>query len=210
MNRVITLIIIAVLLLIIALACDNDILVNPSENAAELFPNEIGSIYHYEIIDSVEGFQDTIEVRIVGQKIMGNGDMARLWRREFNDFIDTVAVVVKVDTVKMYLGLYSDPTILILPAKVGNGWSVAPPGGDWYDTCSVVDSSQWAIRIGDFMLSYHIDRSWEGPGYTEHNTIYYAPEVGILYMDIEALTVIPDKDPVDVRWLLIDYTFPVN
>ena len=210
MTRITALFIIALLALLGGVACDKDVIVDSPSTGDALFPNAIGSIFQYEILDSINEVYDTAEVRIVGQTVMGNGDVARLWRVEFADDYDTIEVVVKSDTVKMYLGLYSDPTVFILPVAVGDGWSLAPSGGDWHDTTSVVDSSHWAITVGNFKLAYRLDRSWEGPGYTEHNAIYYAPYVGILYMDIEAMTVIEDEDPVDQRWLLLDYSLPAN
>lgn len=184
--------------------CDNDVIVDLDDNQNAPFPNTIGTWWRYSFIDSVDGVtNDTVTVTVAGHKELPSGALAKVWLIESDEGVDSMFVEEAGDTVRLYRKHFSDPAAFIFPLLVGDEWS---SGLYVRDTSWVTDSSLWTFLPGLTTPAFRVERHWATPGYIEVDEFWIMPGVGIVFMNLQAISAIVDEPGLDQRWLLLEYS----
>lgn len=146
------------------------------------FPNRIGDSWTYKYTES-NGTQHYIEVRIVGQDTLQNGEMAKIWQYKYPNFVDSVWVISN-DTEAVFYNKPCCSTIpleklrLVFPLNVGNSWHSDAPYGD---TTKVLNQSTISVPAGTFENVYRISKT---VGYVTNSwtkdTLWVKNKVGII------------------------------
>ncbi len=205
MPRFLLLIVLALVAASFSPGCEEDTIVQPKSEVERQFPNVVGSWYIYDYRDSIDTIHDTVTVRITGQKLLPNGDVAKVWIKESDIGNESLFVAQEGDTVRLYFGTFSSPITLILPLEIGNFWSIGPLS---IDTTTVTDSSLWSLLPGSLRSAFRVHRKWDVAGYREEDVVWILPEVGLVALTMQALSIKEDAEPLEEYWLLLDYHIP--
>jgi hypothetical protein len=162
----------------------------PAPNAA--FPNQIGDhwVYKYSPSGNPAADTGTVQVDIVGQTILPDGEPAKIWvtkySNDLNSADDTSLVVDSASTVKIYYDnicpictnkMPSEWKRYNFPLRVSNEWINA----NYYDdTTKVLDELSLQVPAGIFPNTFQLAKT---VGYIVNSftqdTIFITPGVGI-------------------------------
>ena len=159
--------------------------------AIAAFPNQIGDHWDYKYSPSGNPVEDTgtIQVDIVGQTILPDGETAKIWVTKYSNdtnYPDTTLVVDSASTVKIYFNdicpYCTDKTPeergrYNFPLRVSDEWI---PAGYYNDTTRVLDELSLQVPAGDFPNTFQLSRTigYATNSYTK-DTIFITPGVGI-------------------------------
>ena len=148
----------------------------------EDFPNRIGDSWTYKYTEG-NGSQHDIEVKIVGQGKLPNGQIAKIWQYKYPGFTDSVWVMSN-DTEAIFYNKPCCTTMplqrlrLVFPLNVGNSWHTDAPYGD---TTRVWNQSTISVPAGTFQNVYGISKT---VGYVTNSwtkdTLWYKNKIGIV------------------------------
>jgi len=181
---------------------------NPPENIISEFPNEVGNHWHYLYTTTQS---NTIDVDIVGTRILPGGQTAKVWAYKYNFSIypmrtDTSYVVVDSQLVKiykLYYGSYYERMRYKLPVTVGDMWTLSPPDS-YKDTTWVLGKYPVTVPAGTFE-TYELkkERGYIVNSWT-NNKIWFSPKVGVIKFEQSEYSLGPVLG--NGLWELIDYT----
>jgi hypothetical protein len=156
------------------------------------FPNEIGDHWVYKYSPSGDPAADTgtIQVDIVGQTILPNGEPAKIWVTKYsndpNYADDTTLVVDSASTVIIYYNnicqfctekMPDEWKTYNFPLQVSEEWTYAE---NYRDTTKVLDELSLLVPAGNFPNTFQLSRT---VGYVTNSftkdTIFITPAVGI-------------------------------
>jgi hypothetical protein len=161
----------------------------PASNMA--FPDQIGDLWVYKYSPSGSAAADTgtIEVDIVGQTILPDGEPANIWVTKYSNdlgYPDTTLVVDSASTVKIYFNnicpnctdkMPEERTRYNFPLQVSNEWIYA----NNYDTSKVLDETGLHVPAGNFPNTFQLSKT---AGFIVNSwvkdTIFITPAVGII------------------------------
>ncbi|MEA3296360.1 MAG: hypothetical protein U9R56_00665 [candidate division Zixibacteria bacterium] len=203
MNRVIVILTVLLLAIVVLVSCDDDSLptIKSTEKRVD-FPNKIGFRWTYAYYDSIAGSPDTVEVTIIGNETLENGEMAKIWRYEFRTKTKIRHVSIVGDTVKIYWNLLPDLLTFLYPLEVGSSWTSSTVASD---TTTVLDGVGVSIPAGSFTDGYLITREWFGLEEYENSRIYIVNGVGLVLMHLKASAPMSGIDDVNEVWVLLDF-----
>ncbi len=161
----------------------------PASNA--VFPNQIGDhwVYKYSPSGSPAADTGTIQVDIIGQTILPDGETAKIWVTKYSNdpgYPDTSLVVDSASTVKIYFneicpnctGQMPERARYNFPLQVSDEWI----GQNYYDTTKVLDELNTSRYppAGTFPNTFQLSRT-AGPATNSYvrDTIFITPAVGI-------------------------------
>ena len=161
----------------------------PAPSAA--FPNQVGDhwVYKYSQSESPAAEIGTIQVDIVGQTILSDGEPAKIWVTKYSNvpnYPDTSLVVDSASTVKIYFDnicpnctnkMPSEWKRYNFPLQVSREWVYA---AYYHDTTKVLDELSLQVPAGNFPNTFQLSRT---VGYVTNSyindTIFITPAVGI-------------------------------
>jgi len=164
------------------------------------FPNAVGSVWFYEILDSNGEVTDTAKVEIVGEVQIKKGECASIWKHQRSDSIWYRYFRVKGKRVIEYPQLdgVGANTLYTFPLGVGKRWISNPA---WNDISLVVGIDSVTHPAFADRHSYHIVRHWEtGKSFGDYDT-WFIPEIGIIRSNLFKVN---DVDTISERWELIE------
>jgi len=179
-----------IILSILSFASCNKI--NNIYNTRQNFPNKVGYQWTYRLINSNIDSIDTVEVEIVGQGTLPNGDSANIWKYtykySFMTYIDSVWVSSINNDVRFYDSDNPCSTCpnqmpferlrYVLPLSVGKSWYTTAPYGD---TTKVLDQENVSVPMGTFTNVFRLSK-FRGPvtnSWTT-DTIYFKEHIGLV------------------------------
>jgi hypothetical protein len=160
----------------------------PTSNTT--FPNQIGDnwVYKYSPSGSPSEDSGTIQVDIVGQTILPDGEPAKIWVTKYSNlpnYPDTSLVVDSASTVKIYFNnicpnctdkMPGEWKRFNFPLQVSDEWIYA----NYYDTTKVLDELSLQVPAGYFPNTFQLSTT-AGPvtNSFSRDTILITPAVGI-------------------------------
>jgi hypothetical protein len=159
----------------------------PAPNAA--FPNQIGGhwVYKYSPSGNPAADTGTVQVDIVGQITLPDGEPAKIWVTNYSnypDYPDTSLVVDSVSTVKIYFNnvclfctdkMPAERKRYNFPLQVSDEWIYS-----LNDTTRVLDELSLQVPAGNFPNTFQLAKT---VGYSVESftidTIFITPAVGI-------------------------------
>ena len=155
------------------------------------FPNQVGDhwVYKYSLSGSPAADTGTIQVDIVGQTLLPDGEPAKIWVTKYSNapnYPDTTLVVDSASTVKIYFNnICPNCTNKMpyewkrynFPLQVADEW---PYAGYYHDTTTVLAELSLQVPAGNFPNTFQLSRT---VGYATNSyikdTIFITPAVGV-------------------------------
>ena len=172
----------AILVFAIASCKKEDMGANSASNTD--FPNAVGNHWRYKY--TISGLlTDYIDVDVVGQGTLPDGQKANIWVSRIQSFNDTSYVVSNGGIVKVYnkpcwvctKPMPYERMRYVLPLQTGNSWFTNAFYGD---TTKVLGQSILAVPAGTFANTYELSKT---RGYVTNsrtnNRVWVTPGVGI-------------------------------
>ena len=186
--RNLCLLIVLVLLFTVA-GCKDDSVPTVTGGGDSTFPHKVGSLWTYEYVKTeITGtvtttVTDTVDVVVIRDTILDNGDSATIWVFRYGDQADpdTFLVVVAGDSVKLEWDtqpFLETPTTIILPIDTSLTWV---GGVGQTDTTTVSGPVYVSVKGGSFSNTFWIQRKWTGLEESEETNIWLVPNVGIVW-----------------------------
>ena len=174
---------------------------------SELFPNNIGSWWQYEVFDSLTITTSTALVTVLDSTVIQHGDSFTVWSVVFSDRSAPSFTRIANDTITVTLSSFgSRKEQFVLPLTIGSKWNGVL---ELNDSSEVISVGEVATRAGTFSNVVEISRKWvdgfEGNG--ARNMTFIAPNVGIV-RQVEIVYVNPGSGPftaVHTLWELLAY-----
>ena len=216
MNRKSLLLVVLVLLFTVA-GCDDDGVPTVTGGGDSTFPHKVGSLWTYDYAEiSINGddttifVTDTVDVVVIRDTILDNGDSATIWvfRYGTQAVTDTQLVVMAGDSVKLEWDTLSTPTAIIWPIDTSLTWV----GGVGHtDTTTVSGPLSVSVEGGSFSNTYWIQRKWTDPEEeekVEETNIWLVPNVGIVWYQFYREQEVLQPSERYQRWVLLSYDLP--
>jgi hypothetical protein len=183
----------------------------PASNT--VFPNQIGNHWLYKYSPSGNPVTDTatIQVRIVGQTILPDGESAKIWVTSYSNapnYPDTSLVVDSANVVKIYFNnICPNCTNKMpelrkrynFPLQVSDEWI-----SNLNDTTSVLDKLSLQVPAGNFPNTFQLSKT---VGYVTNSftkdTIFITPNVGVTKYFQDEFSLGPF--PGNGLWVLASY-----
>jgi hypothetical protein len=156
------------------------------------FPNQIGDqwIYKYSPSGSPSADTGTIQVDIIGQTTLPDGETAKIWVTKYsndpNPTDDTSLVVESASTVTVYFNdiclnctnkMPDERKTYHFPLQVSNEWSYE---SNYLDTTKVLNELSLQVPAGNFPNTFQLSQT---VGYVVNSftqdTVFITPGVGI-------------------------------
>gem|GEM_PF-2068111 len=155
------------------------------------FPNQVGDhwVYKYSPSGSPAADTGTIQVDIVGQTLLPDGEPAKIWVTKYSNapnYPDTTLVVDSASTVKIYFNnicpnctnkMPDEWKRYNFPLQVSDEW---PYAGYYHDTTKVLAELNLQVPAGNFPNTFQLSRT---VGYATNSyikdTIFITPAVGV-------------------------------
>lgn len=209
----ICLLICALLFLTVA-GCKDDSIPTVTGGERVEFPHQVGSLWTYEYAkteitgtDTTLVATDTVDVIVIRDTIMANGDSATIWvfRYSSQAKIDTQLVVMADDTILLGWDTLSTPTAIILPLDTSLTWV---GGVGLTDTTTVSGPVRFSVRAGSFAETYRVQREWKGFEEGEKTDLWLVPNVGIVWYTFHLQAPMLQPSEIFMRWELLSYDLP--
>jgi hypothetical protein len=201
---------VSLILLVISLnACHK----NNNTHSGETFPNQVGDhwVYKYSPITKPETDTATINVDIIGQITLPDGESANIWTTKYSNgpYVDTSLVVSAASAVKIYYNnickicavqMPDERRRYDLPLTVGNKWFTTI----WHDTTRVLAELNLQVPAGVFNNTFELSKTL-GPvtNAWDLDTIYLTPNIGMTRFIQQEFSLGPF--PGNGIWELADY-----
>jgi hypothetical protein len=159
--------------------------------STEFFPNQVGDhwVYRYSPTVSPEIYTGFINVEIVGQTTLPDGEKAKIWATRYSsdpNFIDTSYVISEATLVKIYYGdlclpcttqMPGEKRRYVLPLVINNKWFTAFFSGD---TTKVLSEISLSTPAGIFKNTFQLSKTigYSVNSYTK-DSIYLSPNIGM-------------------------------
>jgi len=197
--------------MVLAVGCEEDAPTTSSARALDQFPNAIGCRWTYETREYAGAQPDTVDVQVVSVGTSPEGEAARIWYATYRhqvdstglEVVDTMWAVEAGDTVKVYRSRPPRVMSFVLPFKVDNSWTTPGHG----DTTTVSGSVSMISYPGGILSGgYLLDRVWseDGVGY-ESSSIIVVPDVGIVVMDLNAVSLVRPVGTSMDSWRILSF-----
>lgn len=152
--------------------------------SSKTFPNDIGDHWRYKYTYNGQN-NSYIDVDIINQKTLPNGQSALVWVYKILSNTDTVLVTSNNDSTIIYENFCStcpNPTLYVrmkyfFPLQTGNIWF-----GDfiWGDTTKVLNNNSLTVPAGTYTNTFELSKKI---GYVVNsvtkNEIWFTPNVGL-------------------------------
>ncbi len=140
------------------------------------FPNTIGDNWTYSVYDSLANELDTVKVKIIGEKVLPNSVVSKIWIYSGGNFNDTNYVAFYDDTLKVFQknDLVYPTEQIVFPLSVGKVWGI------YGDTSNVKAIENVSVNAGNFNNAYHIFRKATGLNFQLLEDVWIVPKVGIV------------------------------
>jgi hypothetical protein len=198
--------------MILSLGCDDDAATSSSVSAGDGFPNQIGHRWTYLVSEYAGGPSDTVDVQVVSVGTSPLGEQARVWHATYRNWVDTADaplvdtmwVVEAGDTVKVYRSRPPRVMSFIMPLEVDNSWTTS----GFSDTTTVVGTvSQVSYPGGLLQNGFRLDRQWQEEGVgSESSTLIVVPDVGIVVMNLNAVSVVEPTGANLNQWRILSFS----
>jgi hypothetical protein len=138
------------------------------------FPNDIGNVWRYEVIDSTRLRKDYVTVRVTGTTSVQNLE-AKIWTYQYPYKTDTSYVVATDTSVIVFNSdRYSTAMTYVLPLQSGRTWK-----GAWiFDDYVIGKSDSVALSNGQKRWGYNIKETGTSPNYLRTRNEWFVPYYG--------------------------------
>ena len=173
--------IISILILSVFIVCcnkDNNPNQNQTENVngSEYFPNTVGDYWKYKYVDSLNNSTSYVDVNIVGNKNLSNGQTAKIWLFTFSDHVITNYVYQINDTVR-FLNVYSEIiNTYVIPLIQNNKWE----NSFLFDSIEVTGQQTFILNKKNFDNSFLLNERGYSFNYSLTRVEWFCPNVGML------------------------------
>lgn len=142
----------------------------------EYFPNTVGDYWKYKYVDSLSNSTSYVDVNIVGNKTLSNGQTAKIWLFTFSDHVDTNYVYQIDDTVR-FLNIYSEIiNTYVIPLINNNKWE----NSFLFDSIEVTGQQTFALNKKNFDNSFLLNEHGYSFNYHLTRVEWFYPNVGML------------------------------
>ncbi len=196
--------------MMLSLACDDDAPTTYSTGVQNQFPNTIGFQWTYEVSEPGSPV-DTVTVRVMSAGTSPEGEPARVWYASYRNridtggvaIIDTMWVVESQDNVKVFRSRPPRVMSFVMPYEVSNSWTT--PG--YYDTTTVTNAVSLISYPGGVLTGgYLLTREWSEQGVgNENSSLIVVPDVGIVSMSLNAVSVVTPRGTTLDNWRLLSF-----
>jgi hypothetical protein len=162
------------------------------QNLAPDFPNSIGDNWKYKWSHS--SLVDTVQVEIVGQGILPNGDSAKIWKYTFQTATQTIIDTTWVTHIGNIVRIFSNPCWICtdpmpyerfryeMPLIIGNYWDSDSLCGTG-DTTKILNSATIIVPVDTFENVFQLARTQSFLFNSfKLDTIYFKEHIGLLKM----------------------------
>jgi hypothetical protein len=166
------------------------------------FPNSVGSVWVYNVIDNLHHSARTVTVRVARETDLPRFGRVAMWEFSSPQETDTQYVAVSADTVLVLE--CTDPrycaTIMkyVFPLEVGKQWDP----GFYAGSTSVTQEDTVTVGAGTFSQAFRLEQSWYALNEGGGSTIWIVPRIGIVQRSVQAHLW---TSGVNETWELIHY-----
>lgn len=174
----------------------------PLSQSEQKFPNSIGNSWTYAVYDSTEQDAFTVQVSIVGETTLSNGEPATIWQYTWPDRVDTQYVQKLDNQIRTYKETdvaHTYTTILLdFPLEEGKKFGRSEAA----DTSDIVLEDSVTTPAGSFERGFKINRSRSSFNYWLIEHFWFVPHVGIVKMHRKEY---PFGPVTNRTWILLEY-----
>lgn len=168
------------ILSVIFISCkkDNAQSENQVENigSSEYFPNSVGDYWKYKYSDSLGNSTSFVDVNIVGNKTLPNGQVAKVWVFKFTSNVDTNYVYQIGDTIR-FLNVYLEVVnTYVTPLTLNNKWE----NSFLFDSIEVKEQRTFILNKKNFDNSFLLNEHGYGFNYFLTRVEWFCPNIGML------------------------------
>jgi hypothetical protein len=146
-------------------------------NGSEYFPNTVGDYWKYKYVDSLNNNSTSfVDVNIVGNKLLSNGQNAKVWVFNFTDHVDTNYVYQISDTIR-FLNLYLNiVNTYVIPLSLNNKWE----NSFLFDSIQVKEQRIFILNKKNFDNSFLLSERGYSFNYSLTRVEWFCPNIGML------------------------------
>jgi hypothetical protein len=152
-----------------------------------MYPNSTGDYWEYKI-QSFEGEQlGFLEVRVIEESVMPNGDSVAMWIYSYPEFTDTVYKLSVGNTIEEYMKYSLEDSYrrmrYVFPIQTGMKWAIST--SPYTDSVNVVSETTMTVPAGSFDHSLQLDfiPTHNIGNYFNHSHYWFTLNVGITRME---------------------------
>jgi len=146
-------------------------------NDSEYFPNNVGNYWKYKYVDSLSNVSSFVDVNIIGETILPNGQNAKIWTYTYTDHVDTSFVYQVGDTVKFLNQNFNIFNTYVIPLQLNNKWQ------NWsldIDSIQVMQQDTFILNNQTFDNSFLLEENGVGPNWGRWTSEWFSPNIGML------------------------------
>lgn len=186
------------ILSIVFICCKKDNRQIENRSGSEYFPNTIGDYWKYRYVDSFDNSTSFVDVSIVGNKTLSNGQDAKVWQFKFTDHTDTNYVYQISDTIR-FLNLYLDiVNTYIVPLSLNDKWE----NSFLSDSIEVKGRRTFILNKRNFDNSFLLNEHGYSFNYSLTRVEWFCPKVGMLTKARKEFNLGPSDNSY---WELVEY-----
>jgi hypothetical protein len=167
-------------------------------NGSEYFPNSIGDYWKYKYVDSLNNSTSFVDVNIVGNKTLLNGQVSKVWVLKFTDKVDTNYVYQIGDTVRFLNVYFETVNTYVTPLLANNKWE----NSFLFDSVEVKEQRTFILNNKNFDNSFLLNEHGYGFNYNLTSVEWFCPDVGMLTRTRKEFNLGPSDNSY---WELVEY-----
>ena len=143
---------------------------------SEYFPNTVGDYWKYKYVDSLNNSNSFVDVNIIGNRRLPNGQNAKVWIFNFADHVDTNYVYQINDTIR-FLNLYLNiVNTYVTPLSLNNKWE----NSFLFDSIEIKEQRTFILNKMNFDNSFLLNERGYSPNYSLTRIEWFCPNIGML------------------------------
>lgn len=165
------------ILSVVFISCKKDNTQIENINGSEYFPNTVGDYWKYKYVDSlINNSTSFVDVNIVGNKTLPNGQNAKVWVFNFKDHAYTNYVYQTGDTIK-FLNVYLEiVNTYVTPLLLNNKWE----NSFLFDSIQVKQQRSFILNKKNFDNSFLLNEHGYSFNYYLTRVEWFCPNIGML------------------------------
>jgi hypothetical protein len=148
--------------------------------ASEYFPNTTGNYWKYEITDSLLNLTSTVEVNIVGDKILPGTQSAKIWQYSYADHVDTNYVYQNGNTIIFLDNNFEICNRYVVPLQLHDTWPLLRPNYYFADSIRVTANQNFQLNDQSFQNSFLLHETGTMPNGSLDKTEWFCANIGML------------------------------
>jgi hypothetical protein len=166
----------ALILSVVFICCKKNNTQIENINGSEYFPNSVGDYWKYKYVDSLNNSTSFVDVNIVGNKTLPNGQNAKVWIFNFTHHADTNYVYQIGDTIKFLNVYFEIVNTYVTPLLLNNKWE----NSFLFDSIQVKQRGTFILNKKNFDNSFLLNESAYGFNYYLRRVEWFCPNIGVL------------------------------